>query len=56
MEKTRVTVMHTQMIAFVRGEIAQKGKYRSEYKGSELVARQQAAESGSVNCNYTLHC
>lgn len=42
------------MIAFVRREIAQKGKYRLQYKEDDLVAKQCAAESGAVNCNYNI--
>lgn len=42
------------MIASVRREIAPKGKCRSVYMEGELVAKQRAAESRAVNCNYTL--
>lgn len=55
MEKTRVTERCIQRIAFVRREIAQKGKCRSVYMEGELVAKQRAAEPGAINCNYTLH-
>lgn len=43
------------MIASVRRAIAPKGKCRTVYMEGKLVAKQRAAESRAVNCNYMLH-